>query len=292
MNTQQRMEQALGPPVLFRKLQVAGDAALTVGRWRHGDAHATTKAGDDVATIIYNLSNTQHVERLRHGTRTAGPFEVGTVSVVGPDEETSFRIQGDADVFQIFLPMELINLAGGRDEGPSVAPMFQEHDRAIERCAIRAMVAARSGGHQDDLRLSEVATELAMQLVSGHQRSTTVRIGGLAPHRLRRVQELVAHRLSEPEARPPTLEELAREADLSLFHFARAFRQTVGETPHAYVLQRRVALSRSILATSSYPIAEVARIAGFRSQSHFSERFRQAVGVRPSQFRSALRDDD
>ena len=292
MGTIGRMERALGRPVLLREVPLVGDAALTVGRWQHGDTDAAFEAEGDVVTVIYNLSNTQKVERLRQGARTGGPFEVGTVTVVRPDEETSFLVSGDADILQIFVPVKLLVRADGNDDASPIAPLFQEHDREIERCAIQALVAARGGKPQDDLRLSEVPSARAMRLVDDHRPPTMGRIGGLAPHRLRRVQELIAALLTGPQARSPTLEELAREADLSVFHFARAFRQTVGETPHAYVLRRRLDLSQTMLAMTSRPIGEVARLAGFTSQAQFSERFRKVVGVRPSQFRSALKGDD
>ncbi len=288
MNTLRRMEQALGSPLLLRKVPLIGEAALTLGRWRHGDAHATTEGGDELVTIIFNLSNTQHVERLSQGRRMTGPFEVGTVSVVGPDDDTSFRIEGDADILQLFLPMEAIVRAAGHDGRAPIRPLFQEHDRTIARCALQALIVAANHEPEDDLRLSEIACELASRLAS-NQQPTAPSVGGLAPYRLRRAQDLIHDRLDMAHTRPPSLEELAREADLSPFHFARAFRQTVGETPHAYVTHRRIARSLSTLATSTIPVAEVARRAGFASQAHFADRFRRETGVTPTEFRRAIR---
>ena len=282
------MERALGRPVLLRQVPLVGNVALTLGRWRHGDTDATFEADGEVVTVIYNLSNAQKVARLRQGARTGGPFEVGTVTVVPPNEETSFLVSGDADILQIFLPVELLVGADGTDAASDISPLFQEHDQEIERCAIQALVAAQCGGPRDDLRLSEIASALSMRLLDGHRRPTIRSIGGLAPYRLRRVLDFIDHRLAAIDPRSLSLKELAREADLSPFHFARVFRQTVGETPRAYVSHLRIARSRTTLATSTIPIAEVARRAGFTSQAHYSERFRRETGVSPTTFRRAI----
>lgn len=98
----------------------------------------------------------------------------------------------------------------------------------------------------------------------------------------------MAYSLSQPGAPTPKLEDLAREAELSLFHFTRAFRKTVGETPHAYVLRRRLELARTLLVNSSRTIGAVARRAGFKSMAHFSDRFHKEMGLTAANFRTAL----
>ena len=283
------MEQALGPPSLIRQVPLGAGDTMTVGRWQHGDARATTQAGDGQVTVVFNLSNSQRVERLQRGAWSAKSFDIGSVTVVGPEDETIFSVQGHADILQLFLPVRSICRALGSDKQPAIASRFQEHDPEIERCALQALIAARKCETQDDLRLAEIASRLAARLADQALTPTPHRVGGLPPHRLRRIQELVAHHLATPGAGSPSLDELASEAELSVFHFARAFRKTVGATPHAYVLRRRLELARTMLATSSRPIAEIARQTGFTSQAHFSDRFRREIGVTPGRFRCALR---
>ena len=86
-------------------------------------------------------------------------------------------------------------------------------------------------------------------------------------------------------AEPLTVEELAGAACLSTFHFARAFRAATGRTPHAWVTERRVARARRLLADPALPLAQVALAAGFASQSHFGQVFRQEVGATPGAYR-------
>jgi AraC family transcriptional regulator len=86
-----------------------------------------------------------------------------------------------------------------------------------------------------------------------------------------------------------TISELAEVAGLSEFHFARMFKATTGETPHAFVQRHRIGRACELLAATQLPLAEVALTCGFSSQSHFAEAFRKRTGVTPSAYRAAAR---
>jgi AraC-like DNA-binding protein len=70
-----------------------------------------------------------------------------------------------------------------------------------------------------------------------------------------------------------------------MFHFARAFKQSEGVTPHGYLLERRVEL----LTGTNLSLSEIALASGFSDQSHLARHFRQRVGVSPSLFRWSKR---
>ena len=80
-------------------------------------------------------------------------------------------------------------------------------------------------------------------------------------------------------------ESLAATAELSLYHFARTFKQSEGTTSHAFVLERRLARARELLTRTDLSLSEVAFAVGFADQSHFTRRFRQMDGISPGQFR-------
>ncbi|WP_283150012.1 helix-turn-helix transcriptional regulator [Silvimonas soli] len=86
-----------------------------------------------------------------------------------------------------------------------------------------------------------------------------------------------------------TLGDLARLAALSEFHFARAFRDSFGMPPHAWLSACRLQRSRTLLRDSNLPLVDIAAACGFANASHFSNRFRAAVGANPSQYRAVLR---
>jgi AraC-like DNA-binding protein len=109
--------------------------------------------------------------------------------------------------------------------------------------------------------------------------------GGLPPGAERRVRDYVDAHLGDSV----DLVELAAVAGLSLFHFARQFKQSVGVTPHHYLVQRRVEHAKKILARTDLPLSEVAAAVGFADQSHLARHFRQLLGATPREFRWSQR---
>jgi transcriptional regulator of acetoin/glycerol metabolism/AraC-like DNA-binding protein len=109
--------------------------------------------------------------------------------------------------------------------------------------------------------------------------------GGLAPGALRRVTEYIDSHLSEDVA----LESLAAHAGLSTYHFARAFKQSVGMPPHRYLLQQRVKKAAELLKQTEQPLTAIAQSLGFADQSHFSRSFHWLVGLAPGEFRRSHR---
>jgi AraC-like DNA-binding protein len=109
--------------------------------------------------------------------------------------------------------------------------------------------------------------------------------GGLPPRALQRVREFIDAHLEENIY----IRALASIAGLSMYHFARAFKQSEGMTPHEYLIQCRVRRAKDLLAETDLPLSEVALASGFSDQSHCARRFREHVGVTPSSYRWSTR---
>ena len=108
--------------------------------------------------------------------------------------------------------------------------------------------------------------------------------GGLAAHQRRQLVERIDQQLAEPIS----LGQLAGLCALSEYHFARMFRESFGLPPHQYLLARRLARARELLRGGSLPLGEIALACGFSSASHFTNRFRQAMGATPGEYRQAF----
>jgi len=93
--------------------------------------------------------------------------------------------------------------------------------------------------------------------------------------------------IEESLSQPLTLADLAAQAALSEYHFARMFRQSMGLAPHQYVMQRRMEKAKALVQHTAMPLTEIALACGFNSASHFSNRFRSVTGMTPSQLRAA-----
>lgn len=107
--------------------------------------------------------------------------------------------------------------------------------------------------------------------------------GGLSRRSLKRVLEYIHTHLHHKVQ----LSRLAEVAGLNLYHFARAFKQSTGQTPHQYTLRRRIERARELLRDPQVSVLEASARTGFVDQSHFSKVFRRIVGVAPSECRNA-----
>jgi AraC family transcriptional regulator len=108
-------------------------------------------------------------------------------------------------------------------------------------------------------------------------------IGGLSGYKLRLVTEFINDNLEQDL----TLTEIAEVADLSHFHFARAFRKSMNVTPQQYISNRRIEKAKDLLSHSNLPIVEIGFQTGFKNQSHFTTLFRKIAGFTPKVWREA-----
>jgi AraC-like DNA-binding protein len=91
-------------------------------------------------------------------------------------------------------------------------------------------------------------------------------------------------RIERDYAQPLTLDELAREAALSRFHFVRAFGNVFGVTPGRYLTRVRIERAKKLLIDGA-SVTETCFAVGFTSVGSFSVRFRREVGRPPSEYR-------
>lgn len=104
---------------------------------------------------------------------------------------------------------------------------------------------------------------------------------------LRRIRD----RIDRDYAEPFDLPALARMAHMSEGHFSRRFRAAFGETPHGYLMTRRIERAMTLLRRDDLNVTEVCFAVGFSSLGSFSTRFTQLVGMTPSAYRAADHTD-
>jgi transcriptional regulator GlxA family with amidase domain len=83
---------------------------------------------------------------------------------------------------------------------------------------------------------------------------------------------------------------MARQSGLSTWHFARAFRAATGLSPGQYVLGQRIGLAKRLFQTTDLSVWDIAWSAGFENISHFRRIFSREVGLKPGDFRTAIRN--
>jgi len=102
----------------------------------------------------------------------------------------------------------------------------------------------------------------------------------LARHLLR-VRDLIDRAYAEPL----DISALARSASVSTAYFSRSFKAAFGETPHQYLMSRRMERAKALLRSGDLAVTEVCLAVGFTSLGSFSTQFRRFVGDSPSAYR-------
>jgi AraC family transcriptional regulator len=118
--------------------------------------------------------------------------------------------------------------------------------------------------------------------ISDSQSAKHVR-GGLAPWQIRLVKTHIEANLDSTIG----VKALAELVKLSSFHFCRAFRDSFGDSPHGYVMRRRVERAQGLMLTTNASLGQIAADCGLADQAHFNKLFRRFVGESPGMWRRA-----
>ncbi|MFN7127680.1 MAG: helix-turn-helix domain-containing protein [Brevundimonas sp.] len=167
--------------------------------------------------------------------------------------------------------------------GALAAVIFVEIDEALDHNPVKA----RDGLRRLDqvLRLLPIWPQDRENCVS--PKASTTPSGGLAPWQLRRVDAMINERMEGPLY----VESLAAQVRLSQSHFCRAFKISTGETPHAYIMGKRLDRARSLMLESDESLSQIAGACGLADQAHLSRLFRRRFGVTPWKWRRARRSE-
>ncbi|WP_073976103.1 helix-turn-helix domain-containing protein [Erythrobacter donghaensis] len=200
----------------------------------------------------------------------------------GADSQIEFGTSAKS-VNLVFPKGFLDSLLEDRGGRASVPLLFSENTALIGLISLIELELFRPG------LATDIVAEQAM-------RSMALILSGIDPHgfiaeserislppvRLKRVIEFIEANLAEPL----TLDLLAHVAGLSVFHFARVFRQATGSSPYRYVSERRLQHAQRLLMSPELSVHEIARACGFPRHANFSAAFARARGMSPSAFRA------
>ncbi|WP_284275293.1 helix-turn-helix domain-containing protein [Bradyrhizobium iriomotense] len=142
-----------------------------------------------------------------------------------------------------------------------------------------------------NLLVDALAASLAARLVQRYASASSAQSfphhtnHGLDRRRLSRVLDYIEANLEGDLS----IDRMASIACLSRFHFARAFRQAIGQAPHRYVSARRLERAKALLTRGDRPLVDIALSLGFSGQANFTRAFKQATGQAPGQYRQTAR---
>jgi AraC family transcriptional regulator len=173
-----------------------------------------------------------------------------------------------------------ISPPGGRRFADERALPLLSIVRLLDRAG-EALASDKSGAH----RHIQIAAALlrAQSESNGGQGACSPGTGrrALAPWQVDRATRFIDANLHKKI----TISDIAELTRLSASHFSRAFRATVGEAPHAYIMRRRVERAQHMIRVTNQPLAEIALECGFSDQAHLTKLFGRVVGICPGAWR-------
>ena len=196
----------------------------------------------------------------------------------GPDAE-ALVIYHDPEVYRGIASGVL-----GRDD-VELDMIIGADDPFLLNVALALRQEVQVAGLADKLLVESLSNTLAIGILRRMLSSAQPRAGsgdGLPAEALRLVVDYVQANLGNPGL---ALSDLAAVAGLSVFHFSRCFKRATGQTPHGYVIRRRIEQAKHLIRFSRMSLPEIALACGFSSQSHFTARFRTATGTTPTSYR-------
>jgi AraC-like DNA-binding protein len=265
------MTQETAPPELY--------VPLTLRLARGGTGFAPHAHLDDIRVVVPQTWARLSTDPRHEGELVSAP----QVAVYAPGHALHLAVDAGAQAIVIAMDglhceERAIRVLGRptrvRDSRHGVDEVLRAHAAELERAA------------QDATRLERYAAaaeQLALHIATNYgEPDPPTASAGLSRTRLERVLALVNERL----ATPLPVAELAAAVHMSPFHFSRMFKVSTGRSPHEWITAKRMARAKALLGQTRLPLAEVARLSGYRTHAHFSGMFHSAVGMTPGQYRA------
>ena len=251
----------------------------------------------DIEICVAVGGNGSVVTRRAEGIEDRRAASRGTIWLSPPGwQEGSVNIAEDLQgILHIYLSVcrfSPSNLGTTRDElaigelnyeSAFEDPLLAEIAHAIAS-ELQAQTSAGS------LLIDALASSLAARLVQSHLRRSSAHAlprltrEGLDRRRLFRVLDYIEANLEGDLA----IDRMASVACLSRYHFARAFKQAAGQSPHRYVSAKRLERAKALLIDGDRSLVDIALALNFSCQANFTRAFRQATGRTPGQYRQKL----
>ena len=260
--------------------------------WSHSPL-STEISGMTNHVLVWHMSGSTLVEKWSDGKLRGTHAPVGSVSLVPAQIASSWVLSGSSQVAHLYVDPADLTAAAAELEvltSPQLRDFFAEHDPVLA-AMLRLAVTQAQLGLWDPLAHEHVMAMIIRHLLLRYNAQETVTdpaprnaAPALPSEAVRTLFDFVEAHLDQPLR----VADLAAVVYLSEHHFLRAFGLVVGQTPHQYVMARRVNRVMQLLKCGDLDVSEIARLTGFSSPSHLSATFRSRVGVSPARWRNDL----
>lgn len=269
---------------------VSDPSGTSIAHWNHGALHDVVQPMIDHVVMTYT-GTMQRLERRSGGAVAIGTARSGAVTIIPAGSSARWDIPGPVDVLQLYLPhaiLERVAAEAGKAAPADLLERTGHPDPTTARLLLSAADVLDGSEALDALFRQQLAELLATRLLVAHTgmpNQNQPKVGGLSPTTLRRAID----RLRSDTDADVSLEALATDAGLSRFHFCRAFKESTGLSPHAWLRQFRLEQAMAMLREPNASAVSVAEALGYGSQTAFAAAFKRMTGETPSSWRRRLR---
>ena len=258
--------------------------------YRYRPMEVEVPALSHFTVVAYKRGSTRMARRF-DGRWTHGECHPGEVSLLTRSQRSRWHWTSEIDVRHAYLSEQTVSgVAADMLERPIADVRLHDLLNVRDPLVTRIVDAIADETGQRSVGGALCAEALGIQLVVHLLRkyasvscSEPLAAGSFMPALRRRLQDYIETRLHERL----TLDEMAAEAGMGAWTFSRRFRQTFGQAPHAYVIDRRIDRAKQLIEQGSLPVKAVASACGFADQAHLTRAMQQRLGVTPGALRRA-----
>lgn len=229
---------------------------------------------------------------MESGDRAEADLVPGTLHFHQSGETGAYETRGSYKVQQVVIADEVFREAAGmiaKGDPDNLKPLGFTgiFDRSLKLLADAMLDEGRSELLGNALYADALAQQIALQILR-RRYNLDVRIPprrrSLSPAELSRVSDYLETHMIDTGG----VDTLANLLDMDTFAFTRAFKETTGQAPHQYLIERRIARVKEMLLHDRESLAQIAFATGFSSQSHMTSAFTRRVGMSPGRWRATI----
>jgi AraC family transcriptional regulator len=272
-------------------IHMASDPSTgTIAHWKHEPVHDVVGPMADHVVMTFPAGLTQF-ERRTGKSIVTGTVRPGVVTVIPAGSSSRWDIHLPLNVVQLYLPHATLERIAGEANMAGPGELLERTaypDLITSRLLTSAADVLEGSAALDALFRQQLTDLLATRLLAAYTGApVTVQpvMGGLSPNALRGAIE----RMRSDNDADVSLGALASDAGLSRFHFCRAFKESTGLSPHAWLRQHQLEQAMNMLRDTDASIVSVAAALGYGSQTAFAAAFRKLTGEAPSSWRRRVR---
>jgi AraC family transcriptional regulator len=266
-------------------------ASFSFGRFRSSEGLpeiARSIVGERGYITVLQLKAIPFIEQFLGNKKvSSGCYPVGGVSAIDLREEPAVLLPNPFDALVLYVTQAALDGVAYAHKAPPVQRLVWPHgafDPVVYHLGKSLLSSLEPPRHASKIFVDHILHALNCHFVGSYGGITISAprfLGGLSSLQIRRATELLEAHLDGNI----TLRKVAEACNLSVSHFARAFKQTFRMPPYQWLIERRVDRAKDLMTNSRLPLADIATQCGFADQSGLNRIFKRIHGVPPGIWR-------